>query len=341
MKKIYLHIGNGKCGSSALQSYLSKNCNLITRDGKRIAYAALGVDGTIISGSRIKDIQKKSVWQYVSSVNLSNCRDENFSENILKSLNALSQDVIVFSCEGWINELSLAKEFFKEISEQYEVEVVVYVRDPVGWLNSAWWQWGAWADVDFKRWLNHELESVKWIRKIKGWEQSGLAKFVNVRVLSGDVISDFLELLNVQSTASLEKPSVSNKSLPSELLRFFQKRRKLRPTPHDSSIDFSMMRWLDLEGGPDWVIDADTVKYVLSETKDFSLELQEFLSDDQKEIIKNKSEWWDISAFEDKLRNVKKPEFDNLSEEKMSDLLEAAILALEKSDQTTLKNNLK
>jgi hypothetical protein len=341
MKKIYLHIGSGKCGSSALQSYLSKNCNLITRDDKRIAYVALGVDGTIISGDRIKDAQKKSVWQYVSSVNLSNCRDKYFNENILNSLNALSQDVIVFSCEGWINELSLAKEFFKEISEQHEVEIIVYVRDPVGWLNSAWWQWGAWADVDFKRWLNHELESVKWIKKIKSWDQSGLAKFVNVRVLSGDVVSDFLELLNVQSIPSLEEPLASNKSLPSEILRFFQKRRRLRPTPHDSSIDFSMMRCLDLEGGPDWVMDAETVKYILSETKGYSLELQDFLSDGQKKIIKDKSEWWNISAFEDKLKNVKKPEFDNLSEKKISDLLEATILALEKSDQALLKSNLK
>jgi len=49
-----------------------------------------------------------------------------------------------------------------------DVELIAFVRPQVKWINSAWWQWGAWdANNDFESWLETAIGACQWFNYLK------------------------------------------------------------------------------------------------------------------------------------------------------------------------------
>jgi len=55
ISKAVLHIGAGKCGSSALQEYLSKSIDLRDKENKSVVYGVLLPGGEIVTGEKVTD----------------------------------------------------------------------------------------------------------------------------------------------------------------------------------------------------------------------------------------------------------------------------------------------
>ena len=133
MKQLYLHIGLGKTGSSALQSWLSLNAELIARQG--IDYADIVPEvkfGESLSGNGIELHHA--------------CVEKNFErvEELVTSTYFFTpgNEVAIVSCE-LLQGLSLSKiEAIKNICDRnaIEVTIVAYVRSVYEWLYSTYVQ---------------------------------------------------------------------------------------------------------------------------------------------------------------------------------------------------------
>ena len=133
MKQLYLHIGLGKTGSSALQSWLSLNADLIAQQG--IDYADIVPEvkfGESLSGNGIA-LHHACVDQDLDRV-----------EELLTTTYFFTpgNTVAIVSCE-LLQGLSLSKiEAIKDICNRnaIEVTIVAYVRSVYEWLYSTYVQ---------------------------------------------------------------------------------------------------------------------------------------------------------------------------------------------------------
>ena len=333
-KKLLLHIGAGKCGSSALQEYLSINNILMTDQGSTVSYATIGPGGEITAGEAVSEKALSSVFQYSSSVGLSKVSNDSFhAETFAQSLEKIDADVVVLSCEGWINEPHHSKDIFA--FNDFDIEVLVYVRAPLEWLNSAWWQWGAWSGVEFSNWLNRTEASTYWINAIEKWVSHEFVNKIHVRLLPEDIIGDFLDLLSIKRDISLSS-NQSNNSLPSSVLRFFQSHEELRPTPHESEIDFSLSRRLSgIRSRPDWVIDIPEVIGVLDRTKKTNLSLQAYMQKSELDKMNLDPSWWDVGHYSKKI--VSEPERKALPVKALDKIAYEALVSLHSAELEILQ----
>ncbi|BCN92748.1 hypothetical protein THMIRHAM_05330 [Thiomicrorhabdus immobilis] len=304
MKKLILHVGMGKCGSSALQEYLSFNNSLIDTQGNKYLYACMNTDGTVYSGNLLEEKASNSPFNYASSPNLKQINDKGlFINNFQTSMKKINSNVI-FSSEGWSSELELFNDLiFKSVTD-YQIEVVFFVRPPVAWINSAWWQWGAWADVSFDKWIDKNIPATLWSGHIREWFASEHIDKTHVKLLNKNVIESFSEIFNLKLNKKLLKKS--NVSLPGTVLRFFQNNRDLRPGPHDSSIDFILSKYINIDSKPDWVIPEVMVKDIVQKTLDSNTKLLEYLTENDRLAMKDDPKWWQVDAFQDLYSGVPK-----------------------------------
>ncbi len=327
LKQVILHIGAGKCGSSALQQFLSFNPVLETTDGKKVLYGTIGANGNLLTGELIADCAITSPTEYLSCKILKNCNQEVFESNFRESLKNVDAEMLVLSCEGWNREAKEAEQLFRVLAS-YKVIVLMYVRPPVDWVNSAWWQWGAWTKSDFTRWLNKAVNSTKWVEQIEEWKKVGFVDKLLVRVLPKDIIQDFAKIvkLNIPS----KENHIVNKSLPDIVLRVYQMRNTLRPSAHNSKMDFSLSKYLKTQGKPAWVLSQENVEYIIEQTRSANCELLDFFNEAIREKVKKSPAWWNADYYKDRKRSD--PLNSELSQNELLDLLEDSFTALHKLD---------
>ena len=126
---IILHIGASKCGSSALQTVLTENPDIVRKDGRPIEYIAINGSGRLVRGPRL--LETSGVYGYRSSPNAN--KFEKFDLNALsKSISRMKIDIIM-SSEGWIFQPSIFSNYENKINTS--VEPVLYIRPHVPLLD--------------------------------------------------------------------------------------------------------------------------------------------------------------------------------------------------------------
>jgi len=210
-------------------------------------------------------------------------------------------DRILLSNEGWINERRIFEQSGLLGRLGLNVTVVAYVRPPVEWLNSAWWQWGAWSGIPLDEWLGHHLAKVRWYELISSWIGQANVEKVIVRLLTSDVVNDFCDVIQVPRLPSTR----SNRGLPGTVLRLYQRHRELRPSPHDSAGDFVFAKHLGhLPDDPTpWVMGPYRIRRVLEATAESNKRLLELLDDDARKSMESDARWWDEVAYAEKKKS--------------------------------------
>lgn len=309
MTDVILHIGLGKNGSSALQTALSKKPVLQVKDSfsSKLIYVAIDNSGQIYAGKELSDKALYSPQKYLASTDLykTNWSDKIY-EKIQSRLSLLSdngKNIIVMSNEGWSHQADLFENssFFEKLT--LNAKAICYIRNPVELINSAWWQWGAWSGHSFEEVLGVIIPMLSNLYvELEKWQKLIGEKNVTVKILPKDIVSDFAYFAGLDN--SLKNVSNrSNKSLPGEFLRFFQIHGELRPSMHDSSIDFILSEVFNLDSECDktpWVLTKDLMKLILRETKAGNEKLFEMLDKESKESFLKDPKWREIDAFDDK-----------------------------------------
>jgi hypothetical protein len=180
----------------------------------------------------------------------------------------------------------------------------MFVRPQVSWINSAWWQWGAWSGRAFDHWLETTAKGgSNWTNHIRRWQKVPGVESVEMYSATRDVLATFFGALG----APVPEVETSNASLDIDILRFLQRNREFRLHEHTSSIDFILQRSLQSNsGGTPWVIPyakiAELIDYYRAQNK----ELLSVISDTERGVIENDPHWWDAEAYQN--REVVSPE---------------------------------
>jgi hypothetical protein len=297
MRKLYIHIGGGKTGSSALQSFLSGHTLL--EDGKRsVEYLVLTPDGRASRGAGIKVAAERSPYRYaVSAYDISKIER---LEGLDLLPQASAQHDFVISHEGWIYSAETFRKGDVVRRLGLPAEVIVYVRPHVEWINAAWIQWWMWA-----RQYSDPLEAVNklgtnfvsWLPHIEPWKTVPGVEKVTVRLHSSDIVGDFLKAIGVRlaRTESVRH----NVSLGATLLKLLMHFPEVR-SAHDGDVDIILARHLMLEEPTPWFLTPDVVERFIQRFRDDAEGIQGQLAPDLRKVMTADERWWSTSAYDGK-----------------------------------------
>ena len=218
-KKIIFHIGHGKTGSSALQSFLALNTDLLKKNG--IFYPVFS-----------KNFYSRQLKGLSSSGNLGliNPEQTNQLSNFISD-NLKNNNVVLFSSEGLYRHISyLSKTSLKEFFVNHEIEIILFVRNPLDFLSSSYIQNvkanGLSKNLD--EWiLERDKRFIKWFDQIMQIYQLNNRKNVTLKIInyskSKNIFKDFLKKLDIVNIDEFKIPAKKiNRSINGEELQFLK-----------------------------------------------------------------------------------------------------------------------
>lgn len=328
--RIIIHIGAGKCGSSSLQSALSAMPLQKSRDGRQYEYVAMN-RGMLLRGNKISEQARKSPFGYcafpLAGGNGDNIHAVLSAANSIQKMVNHEGVVPILSCEGWINEASVFTE--QRILEEYGggAKIIMYIRPPVDWLNSAYWQWGAWTDASFNRWFNRSKGAIFWHKYAEQWSEVPGVSEVNVRLATKDVVEDFL--VRYLKAKSGHRMTRANTGTPNHFLRFLQRNRELRPDPHSPQIEFKLADFfssLKYNSAP-WVIGPEQQEKIFSLLGTQYHQLKKFMDDEDWKAMHGDSRWWSAESYRERVVENPEPSYDIADADRLIDNLINYILS--------------
>lgn len=302
----YAHIGAGKCGSSAIQTCLSQQPVLRRKDGGTLEYRVISATGILRSSGVQRSLRCMATGYCPSLTAASTAKIPR--KVFAKAVESVKNDPVpvVFSCEGWLQEMSSRPEYRSLMMEMFsgggarKVKLIAFVRPLVKWINSAWWQWGAWTPgVKFDDWLEVAL-NVNWNSVSRRLIQSLGSDVLTVRPVLGNVVDQMFDEIGCLKTEN--QNDSSNKSLPASVLNLYHQALDLRPGAHITKSDFVVSRVLSVSthrySSTPWVLGPKRIEQILKRTKDSNLKLLELMSPSDREAVLADPSWWSADAYQ-------------------------------------------
>ncbi len=293
-RHITLHIGASKCGSSALQRFLSHSPTF-DLGSQPLHYVVIDQHGTLLTADAIRQRAARSAAGYASSASFEYVTSENL---IALVSDACPEGHILLSNEGWLQEAAYCRAHSTLAHLEGTLSVLVYVRPQTQFLNSAWWQWGAWARRPTPgKFLQERLPTARWFELISGWRDVPGVDSINVRLLPESIVEDMLGVLGWEGRSGREAVDSgrSNRSLPGDVLRVLQRHApRLRNHPHASEIDFVLERAFEAHPGrTPWIIDPGQMQQMIDYYREDNERLLELLDAEQQDQMRADIRWWE------------------------------------------------
>ncbi|MBU2888864.1 hypothetical protein [Celeribacter halophilus] len=285
MKTIYLHIGMHKTGSTAIQSAFNGFDNGYTK------YANLGYENhsipffTAYSGQH----QHYHIWK------TNNLTAEQIERKRIECLRTIERelsskeqkDIIISGEDISILPPSAVEKLNKKFGSEVNIQVIVYVRDPVSFIQSNF-QENIKSGIKTSKPLppQYRFRIQKFI-EVFGRENVTVKKFERAELFEHDIVQDFAKLVGVRppqygrdSNETLSTEAIKVLYLLNQLVSPFDKSRNLvrtrqhmvnhvretfpgkfdLPAPLVSScIDFADVDWLYSETGIDFRMSITSV----------------------------------------------------------------------------------
>lgn len=196
-RKIFLHIGAAKTGSSAIQAFIRANLDYFAAQNFVIPDHMLGL-GSRIPGNHVMPMQE-----------LISAPDAKRLQAAFKVLREEPEadKTLLISAENLSNPG--AHSYFTEALEGFDATVILYIRRQDELLTSAWQQWHSKVGDDFQAWLIQGLQNYgHWDRVIADWQSIVGKGRVTVRLfeheamVEGDLLRDFLHCLGLDASST-------------------------------------------------------------------------------------------------------------------------------------------
>ena len=244
--QLVLHVGAPKCGSSALQTALSRTPDLGAGRGRKFRYVtAVFPDKTLLPspvlryGAALRRDGIRSRFGYASFPDFPNPTPKvalQALELVLKNGRS-GGHVPILSNEGWIMRHATFADLLARLGHP-PVEVVAFLRPPLEWLNASFWQWGIWSTPNLTAWMDRAKLTYSFGLDLEAWSRIPNVR-IRVRPSKPDIVGHFAALYDLPLQAG---PS-SNVSSPPVLIGFLLRNRRLRPGAHDPQTEFIFQRW--------------------------------------------------------------------------------------------------
>lgn len=196
VKKLILHIGANKTGSSAIQEFLALNARALRKEGIVVPNADLEL---------ADQVEGFHVWSFQELfADPEDGRKNKLAPAIQRIFeNEPGASAVLFSAEN-LAANPAALTLFEGLEGEYEIRVVLYIRRQDEYLLSSWQQWNSKITNDFWAWAVSNLGILgNWQLYLENWERVVPRHRIMVRVFDreklegGDVIADFSGLLGV------------------------------------------------------------------------------------------------------------------------------------------------
>lgn len=305
-----LHIGGAKCGSTSIQTFLTNNPLLESRESVPYRYAVINPDFSVTFPEPNQNLGSV-ICPHLSSVPIpvSHERWSRFNDAISEILRACDNKYVpILSSEAWAEwfiyfKLANTLKLFPDTI----FESILFVRPQIDWFNSAWWQWGVWSDLKITDWiLNYSTNTCDWYSIAKGWSELAINSKVyvyetsNRRHYTGNVLHTLMDHIDVSfEDLSLDRYS-ANVTPPLSLINFFQRHRNLRSDMHDVSIENLLKERVHFSGKrPGNVLSLDHKRYILKRYTNGNRELAGYFNEFNREFFLNSTKWFPQALIEE------------------------------------------
>ena len=237
-RKLIVHVGMGKTGSTSIQRTLKMSSGLLADRGVRYL-------GLMLEESPLK---VNYPWHFdfgwSEYIKIPAVQRESELVSALTEIDAaLPEDThtLIWSNETFFHGLDLIKNVLLAVAPHFDIEIVGYVRSPGSWIQSAYMQWGIkhktydGALKVFGAWAADHPYQVKSF--VDGWSNLGFhTMFYNFDAIS-DVASQFINTYVPGGTDSI-KVMRSNDTPAPVALAMFAYHNSLSETPvHPAEMD--------------------------------------------------------------------------------------------------------
>ncbi len=227
-KKVILHVGPDKTGSTSIQSALGGSRELLLENNVFYPLTSLDVESRHhIFGSCFTSGEELFVYNpQFNKKNLEELldRDRQYLLYLSRELDETQADIVVLSCEGFVHLSDIALDKMKRFLDQYcdTVEVVLYARAPLSYATSAMSQR---VKTGKRMWQNQHIPILiyeiflKRLSLVFGKHQLNVRLYSKESLPQGNVVLDFLSLLNLSSQVErriIRKETSRNPSLSQE-----------------------------------------------------------------------------------------------------------------------------
>jgi hypothetical protein len=295
---IILHVGAGKCGSSSLQTHLSSKPLLQADNGSALyEYVCITPSGDLL---RHDAVEREA--RLVPPEAQTSCGAEHpwaSDEAALKRLSSQFSAILVAgrtpiaSRESWLNQSKIFADHQILARLGLRAKVVVFVRPQIPWLNSGWWQWGAWTSRTLRDWVEVSKQNILWARLIGEWQSVPGVESVEVHPASGDVVSTFFRSIGISIAGSKRR----NTSLDGALLNHLRRRGDLR-SEHGSGVEFILEKHLATSSkGTPWVLEQNQIADLIAFFRADNEALLSLVSSEARQEMERDPMWWDPAAY--------------------------------------------
>jgi len=246
IKRLVLHIGGAKCGSSAVQQYLAFNSR------------ALGKDGVLIPAPSLEakyPVHGQQIWFFEELSNREGAGDllsSRFSE-LHREMVSNNWHTVIVSAENISLHPNLA-DIVRTSTTNFDVKIILYVRRQDDFLISAWQQWGLKFSASLEEYAATSVDALAdWAAMIAPWEHAFGSENIIVRPFrrdllhEGDVVADFFDVLGLSREGLVSLKSVSNPSYSEHLGDIAFRINSVFSSMHDSDFFFCMERLIGNE----------------------------------------------------------------------------------------------
>jgi hypothetical protein len=281
-KKIFLHIGLHKTGSTTIQHGLHKNSNLLLRHGYNVPTTGVTIHGN--AG------QHNVVWEELG--------DKRFIESagtmrdLIAEIEHSKEETIILSSEEFcLLRPPQINSVYEKLSPYGEIFVVVYLRRQDTWMLSVWAELvkQGFVILSFLEWAKKNMHFGDFYNRLEPWDRIVGQQKMRVRTLDREYLSDhvfidFLKTCDINDIDGIKIPESMNIS-PSvktlEIIRHIVGILGESPRPPYSSDNLSfqvskMIRKFARESG--W----DNQKYSLLDEEQASTLLEAFNTSNSK-----------------------------------------------------------
>ena len=302
--KLIIHIGGSKCASSSIQTFLSHNPILEkNQDRKILRYKYFCVyPDRYLQGEKIKTNSEKNMFNYLSSATFTALKDQLYVRliEILEKLN--ENEIPILSCESRSNEILDNHEEFIKIFQKLNVDLEIFmvIRDPISWINSAWWQWGVWTGHDLNFWLSQMLgfNTFNWFLQIKKWKKINQVTRFELVDLNSNILENFKQFLKISNSWQEKTNSGSSAAFLDFMIKY---KNYYNRSVHDPQIEFWINKLLSpfLNYQTPFVISKENQKLILDKTYKSSQNLiNEFENQMYKNLFLKNSKYFSLDEFE-------------------------------------------
>jgi len=233
--------------------------------------------------------------------------------------------VPILSCEGWVNHPDA---FAKALAEwgNPPIDVVVFLRPVVDWMNAAFWQWGVWSNLQLDGWMERSNLPYSFADDIAAWK-----KIPNVRVIvrsqRPDVVSKFSDIYGVPLQAERHNNMASSPAL----VGFLMRNRTYRPNGHEAASEFVVQRWCpSIPSEKLWAVALRHIRKLRKVNAHTVAVLRETLREEDLEDLMTDPRWLDETPYHDDVLNgVTRLNDPSLCDDLYDSLCQGALAACE------------